>query len=106
MPSKSEFGPVEMPRPEAKQCQDRQAYLVIGAYHRRRCGLGHTDWEQLQNIAAATYALHQPLAGRSAYADPTYPEPKDDAIPVFDLHQLPSAESPTNSLSGDHWDLL
>lgn len=69
------------------------------------------DWDirirdQLQDFATATHALTQPLAGSFTYADSTYPEPKDDTIPVFDFHQLPSVVSPTTSPYGDHWDLL
>lgn len=71
------------------------------------------DWDirikdQLRDFATATHALTQPLAGKSTYADPTYPEPrsKDAAIPTFDFHQLPRVASPTASPYGDNWDLL
>lgn len=69
------------------------------------------DWDirirdQLQDFAAATKALTQPLMGSSTYADPTYPQPKDDSIPTLDFHKLPHVAPPIQSPYGDNWDLL
>lgn len=72
------------------------------------------DWDvrikdQLQDFAAATRALTQPLKGTSdSYADPTYPAPEgQDQVREFQLlSDLPKTVPPRHSPYGDNWDLL
>ncbi|KAI3390345.1 hypothetical protein diail_10012, partial [Diaporthe ilicicola] len=73
------------------------------------------DWdvrirEQARDFALASRALLQPLAGRRAYADPTYPtvleEDADLDPPPLSFARLPRTENPTTSAYGDGWDVL
>jgi hypothetical protein len=73
------------------------------------------DWdvrlkEQLRDFALSSHALTQPLSSDpSAYADRTFPTPKDALDkPASDIYfqHLPSTVPPTISPYGDNWDFL
>jgi hypothetical protein len=71
------------------------------------------DWDirlkaQMHDFARGVHLLSQPLASStSRYADPTYPNPKDDSEPknIF-LDQGTDTVEPKHSPYGDNWDLL
>lgn len=73
------------------------------------------DWDvrirqQLQDFAASTNALTQPLANSpSSFADSTFPAPAENApnlIPEIEFESLPVTLPPEISPYGDNWDLL
>ncbi|KAI0121173.1 glycosyltransferase family 25 protein [Xylariales sp. AK1849] len=72
------------------------------------------DWDvrirdQLRDFALASHAMTQPLAGRSKYADPTYPKPAAnqlEMVPNIQFDHLPSTAPPTLSPYGDNWNAL
>lgn len=74
------------------------------------------DWDvrirdQLNDLAKASYALTQPLAGTEGneYADVTYPKPLEGSppsVPDFEFDSLPATVEPLISPYGDEWDVL